>query len=64
MIKNYLLITLRSLFKNKLYIFINVVGMGIAIACCISVGVAGILSMLGPEARDMFNSILTPVPGP
>jgi len=35
MIKNYLLITLRSLAKNKLFIFINVFGMGIAIACCI-----------------------------
>ncbi len=35
MIKNYLLITLRSLMKNKLFIFINVFGMGIAIACCI-----------------------------
>jgi ABC-type antimicrobial peptide transport system permease subunit len=35
MIKNYLLITLRSLAKNKLFIFINVFGMGIAIACCV-----------------------------
>lgn len=35
MIKNYLLITLRSLAKNKLHIFINVLGLGIAIACCI-----------------------------
>jgi putative ABC transport system permease protein len=35
MIKNYLLITFRSLMKNKLFIFINVFGMGIAIACCI-----------------------------
>jgi len=35
MIKNYLLITLRSLMKNKLFILINVFGMGIAIACCI-----------------------------
>jgi putative ABC transport system permease protein len=35
MIKNYLLITLRSLTKNKFFIFINVFGMGIAIACCI-----------------------------
>ncbi len=35
MIKNYLLITLRNLFKNKLHIFINVFGMGISIACCI-----------------------------
>ncbi len=36
MIKNYLLITFRNLFKNKLFIFINVFGMGIAIACCIT----------------------------
>src|ERR1041385_9430076 len=35
MIKNYLIITLRSLMKNKLFILINVFGMGIAIACCI-----------------------------
>jgi len=35
MIKNYLLITLRSLAKNKFFIFVNVFGMGIAIACCI-----------------------------
>jgi ABC-type antimicrobial peptide transport system permease subunit len=36
MIKNYLLITFRSLMKNKLFILINVFGMGIAIACCIT----------------------------
>lgn len=35
MIKNYLLITLRSMMKNKLFIFINVFGMGVAIATCI-----------------------------
>ncbi|MBA4058217.1 MAG: hypothetical protein C0490_26105, partial [Marivirga sp.] len=35
MIKNYLLITFRSLFKNKLYILINILGMAVAIACCI-----------------------------
>lgn len=35
MIKNHLLITLRSLTKNKFFIFVNVFGMGIAIACCI-----------------------------
>ncbi len=35
MLKNYLLIALRSLMKNKLFILINVFGMGIAIACCI-----------------------------
>lgn len=35
MIKNYLLITLRSMMKNKLFIFINVLGMAISIASCI-----------------------------
>ncbi len=35
MIKNYLLITLRNMKKNKAFIFINVFGMGIAIACVI-----------------------------
>ncbi len=35
MFKNYLLITLRSLLKNKLFIFINIFGIGIAIACCV-----------------------------
>jgi putative ABC transport system permease protein len=35
MIKNYLLITFRNLLKNKLFIFINVFGMGMAIACCV-----------------------------
>ena len=36
MLKNYLLITFRNLMKNKLFILINVFGMGIAIACCIT----------------------------
>ena len=35
MLRNFLLITIRNLMKNKLFIFINVFGMGIAIACCI-----------------------------
>lgn len=35
MIKNYLLITLRSMMKNKMFIFINIFGMAVAIACCI-----------------------------
>lgn len=35
MIKNYLLITFRSMMKNKLFLSINIVGMAISIACCI-----------------------------
>lgn len=35
MIKNYLLITFRNMMKNKLFILINIFGMGVAIAQCI-----------------------------
>jgi ABC-type antimicrobial peptide transport system permease subunit len=35
MLRNYLKITFRSLFKNKLFTFINVFGLGIALSCCI-----------------------------
>jgi putative ABC transport system permease protein len=36
MIKNYLLITLRSMLKSKVHLFINIFGMAISIACCIT----------------------------
>ena len=35
-----------------------------AIACCFSVAVAGMFSLLGPQMQEIFNSITTPVPGP
>ena len=35
MIRNYVRITLRNLMKNKLIIFINILGLGVAIALCI-----------------------------
>src|SRR5262245_9535577 len=35
MIKNFLLITVRNLMNNKLFILINIFAMGIAIACSI-----------------------------
>ncbi len=35
MLKNYLKITFRSMMKNKLFVFINTFGLGIALACCI-----------------------------
>ncbi|HEY9044828.1 MAG TPA: ABC transporter permease [Ohtaekwangia sp.] len=34
-IRNYLLISLRNILKNKVFIGINVFGMGIALACCV-----------------------------
>ncbi|HZY77934.1 MAG TPA: ABC transporter permease [Cyclobacteriaceae bacterium] len=36
MLKNYLLITFRNLFRNKVFVAINMLGMGIAVACCIT----------------------------
>lgn len=36
MIKNYLRVALRSLLKNKSYVIINTLGLGVALACCIT----------------------------
>jgi len=36
MFKNYLLVAFRALKKNKSYIIINTLGLGIALACCIA----------------------------
>ncbi len=35
MFRNYLLVTLRNLYKNKIYALINILGLGLAIAICI-----------------------------
>lgn len=35
MIKNYLIITLRNLFKNRVFALINILGLGLALAICI-----------------------------
>jgi hypothetical protein len=34
----------------------------LVLACCFSIGVIGILRMLGPGISDIFNSITTPMP--
>ncbi len=34
MLQSYFIITLRNLWRNKVYISFNVIGMGIALACC------------------------------
>lgn len=36
MFKNYFIITLRSMLKSKVYLFINILGMAISIGCCIT----------------------------
>ena len=38
MLKNYLTVALRSLRKQKLYGFVNVLGLAVGIACCLLVG--------------------------
>ncbi|MEO9964813.1 MAG: FtsX-like permease family protein [Reichenbachiella sp.] len=35
MFKNYLKVTIRNLLKNKVFVSINIVGLGLALACCI-----------------------------
>ena len=36
MIKNYLRVAFRSFLKNKSYIVINALGLGVSLACCIA----------------------------
>lgn len=36
MLKNYLKVSLRNLLKNKVFVAINIVGLGLAMACCIT----------------------------
>ena len=35
MFKNFFKVTLRSLLKSKLFVFVNIVGLGLSLACCI-----------------------------
>ncbi|GAA0893949.1 ABC transporter permease [Fulvivirga kasyanovii] len=52
MIKNYLKITYRNLKRNKIYVLINTLGMGIAMACCLT---AYLLIAYNLEFDDHFN---------
>ncbi len=36
MLRNYLIVALRNILKNKTFVFINTLGLGIALACCIT----------------------------
>ncbi len=35
MIRNYLKLALRNIFKNRVFVLINILGLGVALACCI-----------------------------
>ncbi|MGA6119506.1 ABC transporter permease [Sphingobacterium anhuiense] len=48
MFSNYLKIALRVFWRNKFYVFLNIIGLGFAIACCI-------LSYLNYNYRENFD---------
>ncbi|MBI1769571.1 MAG: ABC transporter permease [Bacteroidetes bacterium] len=52
MLKNYFIVAIRALRKNKVYVLINTLGMGIAMACCIT---AYLLIAYNIEFDDYFN---------
>lgn len=49
MLKNYFLVTWRSLMKKKLFVFINILGIGLAVSVCI-------LAYLNQHFRDQWDS--------
>ncbi len=52
MFRNYILTSLRNLFKNKIFTLINVLGLGVALAICI---VAYYNHMFGAEFNMMYS---------
>lgn len=52
MIKNYLRVAIRNLWKNKIYVTINTLGLGIAMACCLT---AYLLIAYNVEFDDYFE---------
>ena len=57
MLKNYLKIAIRNLWKEKLYAFINIFGLSIGIACCILIA-AGVLRELSFDAFHAHESTI------
>ncbi len=51
MLKNYLKIAVRSILKNKVYSFINIVGLAVGVACCIAI----LLYIQNELSYDKFN---------
>jgi len=56
MLRNYLLIALRQIKKNKSYIIINTFGLGVALACCVT---SYILLAFNLEFDNHFDDELT-----
>jgi putative ABC transport system permease protein len=52
MLKNYFTIAIRNLWKNKVYSGINIIGMAIGLACCLTIG----LFIRDELSYDRFHS--------
>src|SRR5436190_22353122 len=52
MLKNYLKVAIRNLLRNKVYVIINTLGMGVAMACCMT---AYLLIAYNTEFDDYFT---------
>jgi putative ABC transport system permease protein len=52
MLENYVTVAFRTLRKNKVYVFVNTLGMGVAMACCMT---AYLLIAYNIEFDDYFN---------
>ena len=52
MLKNYIKVAIRNLLRNKVYVVINTLGVGIAMACCMT---AYLLIAFNAEFDDYFN---------
>jgi putative ABC transport system permease protein len=50
MLRNYFIIAIRNIWKNKVYSGINIIGMAIGLACCLTIGLF---------IRDEFGELRT-----
>ncbi len=57
MFKNFFKVTLRSLLKSKLFVFINIIGLGLALACCIVAYLNYDFAMSYDEQHENYDEI-------
>ena len=57
MFKNFFKVTVRSLLKSKLFVFINIVGLGLALACCIVAYLNYDFAMSYDEQHENYNEL-------
>lgn len=57
MFRNYLLVTFRNLFKNRVFTFINIIGLGLALAVCIVAFFNHMFNYEFDRNNDNYNEI-------